>query len=645
MRTQNLHTCARGAPGSPAHGRRALVSEPRSGRGSRPAPGPRPGGGIRLAPWLGTVLLIVAASLLSACRSTPWDLASAGLGLAEPQFTPVVDRDIMIPMRDGIRLAADRYRPRQDGRYPAIVIRTPYGKRNPVYGYDFFGRLFAAHGYTVIIQDVRGKHRSEGEFFPIAQEEADGIDTVRWTGVQPWCDGSVGMFGLSYYGSTEWLATPGAPESLKTVVPVFTSQDTYKIWLKNGVFNFDLTLTWHERYDVREQRVLSLLDLHRAFESLPLIAADDRLGYPNPIYDRWIANPQPGEFWRRMSVNDRPGQIRCSALMFAGWFDPFVDAMFEDYLRMRSRGGSEAARDSQLIVGPWTHTTESRFRSTDYGTDARFLGQVKSVMRWYDHWLKGEANGVEEEGPIRIFVMGTNQWRTEQEWPLARTRFQAFFLHGVGTAPPDSGRGLLSGEPPTEEQSDIFLYDPADPVPSRGQAGLFGDISYQPTDQREIESRSDVLTYTTPRLAEAVEVTGPVELVLYAASSAPDTDFTAKLTDVYPDGRSIQVTSGIVRARFRDSLTEPSLIEPGSVHQYRIRLGPTSNVFQAGHRIRVQISSSDFPRLDRNLNTGGTIGQSAEIAVAVQSVYHDGQRPSHLVLPVIPSGEGSPLPQ
>jgi putative CocE/NonD family hydrolase len=337
-----------------------------------------------------------------------------------------------------------------------------------------------------------------------------------------------------------------------------------------------------------------------------------------------------------MSVNDRVADIRCSALMFAGWFDPFADAMFDDFLRIRSRGGSEAARHSQLIVGPWTHTTESRFRFTDFGVEARFLGQIKTVLRWYDHWLKGEANGVDQEGPIRIFVMGKNEWRTEQEWPLARTRYESLYLGGEGTAAPDSGKARLSTGTPEEQPPDVFLYDPANPVPSRGQAGLFGDISYEPKDQREIESRKDVLSYTTRELAEDVEVTGPVELVLYASSSAPDTDFTAALTDVHPDGRSIQVTSGIVRARFRNSLTEPSAIKPGTVYQYRVQLGPTSNLFRKGHRIRLQVSSSDFPRLDRNLNTGGRIGQTARISVAVQSVYHSPAYPSHLVLPVVP---------
>jgi putative CocE/NonD family hydrolase len=587
------------------------------------------------APTVAALLLVAAAALLG-CKTTPWDLASAGLGLPEPEYQPIVDRSLMIPMRDGVRLAADQYRPKQEGRYPAVLIRTPYNKRNPAYGYEIFGRLLAAHGYVVIIQDVRGKYGSSGEFFPIVNEGADGFDTVQWICAQPWCDGAVGMFGVSYYGSTEWLAAPGAPDCLKTLVPVFTAQDAYRIWLRNGVFNFNLTLTWHYQYEGREYRSLSLLDFRRAIWSLPLISADDQLGRANPIYDRWITHPQPGEFWRRMSVDQRVDEIRCSALLVAGWFDPFLDAMLEDFNRIRAAGGSDAARSSQLIIGPWTHTTESSFRSTDFGKQARFLGRFKTVLRWYDYWLKGIPNGLEQEGPIRIFVMGRNSWRSEQEWPLARTRYTRLYLRGDESTDSGLRGGLLSMVAPGSDPPDTFVYDPSDPVPSTDQAVHFNDISYEPADQARIETRDDVLTYSTEILSEDVEITGPVSLVLYAASTGTDTDFTARLTDVYPDGRSIHVSSGVVRARFRDSLIEPSLIEPGRVYRYKIELGATSNLFRKGHRIRLQISSSDFPRHDRNLNTGGKIGLTADASPATQSILRNEEYPSHLVMPVIP---------
>jgi hypothetical protein len=369
--------------------------------------------------------------------------------------------------------------------------------------------------------------------------------------------------------------------------------------------------------------------------SLPLDSADDQAGRPNPIYDQWIANPLPGEFWGRMSVAGRVGEIRSSGLLIAGWFDPFVDAMIEDYQRMRQQGGSEAARASQLIIGPWTHTTESNFRYTDFGKQARFLGQIGTLLRWYDHWLKEEANGIAGEGPIRIFVMGSNTWRSEEQWPPARARYTRLYLRSEGRANSAAGDGYLSAAPPAIQPPDGFLYDPRDPVPSRGRPIPIDEISYEPAEQSEIEARNDVLVYTSDALEEDTEVTGPVVLVLYAGSTAPDTDFTAKLTDVDPEGRSLQVTSGIIRGRFRDSLSQPSFLRSGEVYRFEIPLGATSNLFRKGHRIRLQVSSSDFPRHDRNLNSGGPIGRTQARVSAFQTVFHDPERPSHLILPVV----------
>jgi putative CocE/NonD family hydrolase len=602
----------------------------------------RPGGSVIGFRFLGTtrfvrLLLVVAAVLLTSCVTTPWKPALAMLGFPEPLNQIAVTRDVSVPMRDGVRLAADLYRPKAIGRYPVILISTPYYRRNPLYGYEVFGGVFASQGYAVVIQDVRGKYQSEGEFYPVVNEGPDGIDTLRWIADQPWCDGNVGMFGISYYGSTEWLAAPGAPASLKTIVPVFTTQNGYRIWLKGGVFNYNLTMLWHYEYDVRDRRGMSLVDWNRAIWALPLSSADDSIISPNPIYDQWIAHPLPDAFWDPMRVDRRTSEIGCSAFLIAGWFDPFVDAMLEDYTRMRTAGGSKAARGTQLMVGPWTHTTDSTFRYTDFGVQGSFLGQFKTVLRWYDFWLKGTPNGVDDDPPIRIFVMGENRWRTEREWPLARTRYTDLYLHSGGGANTAEGDGVLTLDPPELEPADTYLYDPADPAPSREQTAAIGDVSYQPADQGEVESRGDVLVYTTPVLDRDVEVTGPVRLVLFAESSAPDTDFTARLTDVQPDGRSLHVTSGIVRARFRESLEEPSLLREGSVYRYEIALGATSNLFRQGHRIRLQISSSDFPRHDRNLNTGQVIGASAETAAARQLIRHDRERPSHLILPVIPT--------
>jgi putative CocE/NonD family hydrolase len=609
---------------------RLVCGGPQGAVGSEGRPRGRP---LLLLRWMLPLLAVLGAL---GCASVPWDLISRGLGLPKPRYEAERTGNVAIPMRDGVRLAADIYRPKAEGAFPALLIRTPYDKRNVVQGYEIFGGVFATQGYVVVIQDVRGKYRSGGEFYPIVNEGSDGADTIGWIASQPWCNGKVGMFGVSYYGSTEWLAAPSAPDSLLTIVPIFTSQSSYDLFLTRGVFNYNLTLVWHYSNDVHRERRMDPLDYEKAVWFLPLIAADEHIGVDNPIYHEWIAHPVPGPFWERMRVDDRVEQIRSSALSVGGWFDPFLEEVIADYHRMRSRGGTEAARQSQLIIGPWTHLTESRFRKEDFGQAARFLGQISIIARWYDHWLKGEENGIDSEGPIRIFVMGRDQWRTEKEWPLARTRWTELYLHSQGKANGAKGDGRLSRVAPEGETPDAFQYDPADPVPSWGAGVSFGSISYRPAPQAAVEARDDVLVYTGDPLPEELEVTGPLSLQLYASSTALDTDFTARLTDVHPDGTSLFVTSGIVRARFRDSLSEPTPLEREKVYRYEIRLGATSYVFGKGHRLRLQVSSSDFPRHDRNQNTGAPIGMTAAAVPALQTVFHDGTHPSRLLLPVIP---------
>ena len=581
---------------------------------------------------------VLASLALLSCRNMPWPQVAKGLGLPAPPHEVRVERNLHVPMRDGVRLAADLYRPKGLQSAPVILIRTPYHKRNLLYGYELTGGLFASQGYAVLIQDVRGKYRSQGSFYPSIHEGADGEDTIRWIARQPWCSGRIGLFGISYNGLAAWQAAPGAGDGLAAIVPVFATQRARDVWLSGGVFHHSLLLSWHHENDGPELRPMSVLDWHRGLWSLPLSAADERIGRPNPVYDAWIAHPEEGPFWEAMSVDSRVERIRSPALLVAGWFDPFVNAMLEDYNRLRTRGGG-AARASRLIVGPWSHATESRFRDLDLGKEAGFLGQTPAILRWYDRWLKGERNGIDGEDPIRLFVMGRNRWRTEREWPLARTRYTELFLHSGGWANSAGGDGRLAADPPEGEVPDVFVYDPADPVPS--QRVSLTAVSYaQPTDQHEVEKRQDVLVYTTDPLAEDLEVTGPVRLILYASSTAPDTDFTARLTDVHPDGSSIHLTSGIVRARFREPGSGPALLEPGRTYRYRLELGATSYVFLRGHRLRLQVSSSDFPRYDRNLNTGEGIGTSARLEKARQTVFHDSGRSSRLILPVIPAGAG-----
>jgi putative CocE/NonD family hydrolase len=373
-------------------------------------------------------------------------------------------------------------------------------------------------------------------------------------------------------------------------------------------------------------------------KDFPLLAPEDLA----PYYDDWLAHPDDDHYWRQWNIEDRHSQITVPALNVGGWYDIFLGGTLRNYLGMRQRGGSAQAKQQRLIIGPWLHTTmwPNIAGEVDFGIMAQGLAidLEGSILRWFDHWLKGIDTGLLHEPPVKLFVMGENLWRDESEWPLARAQNTRYYLHSDGRANTLHGDGVLSTEPPGREPADYFLYDPRYPVPTRGgglccwQASVPGGAY----DQRVVEERPDVLVYSSPPLAQAVEVTGPISLRLWAASSAVDTDFTAKLVDVDSTGYARNLTDGIIRARYRESAAKPTLIEPGNVYEYTIDLWATSNVFKAGHRMRVEISSSNFPRFDRNPNTGHPFAQDAELRPAMQTIWHDVDHPSHIVLPIIP---------
>jgi putative CocE/NonD family hydrolase len=543
----------------------------------------------------------------------------------------------MVPMRDGVRLAADIYRPDAPGKFPIIVTRTPYDKRNPEHLYEFAGRLYASQGFVFVVQDVRGKFESEGDYYPYMTEAEDGHDTFEWAGTQEWSNGNVGTYGFSYWGSTQWLPAPYASTHLKAMVPIVTGQNLYERWIYNGMFRWNDVLFWHYGNTCRTHRELEGIDIDNAARRLPLIDVDKALGVDLPAFNHWIQHPTPDKYWDQIRVDDKVEQIKAPALIVDGWYDYYLDSALDDFDRMRTRGGSEEARMSQIIIGPWTHTADSKFDDVDFGPEADFMAQLPELLRWYGYWLRGDDNGVTGEGRIRIFVMGRNEWRTEQEWPLARTRYEKYYLHSSGRANTAAGDGELSTDPPGDEPPDHFVYDPANPVPSVGGTSIYGNAVAGPRDQRGVEERSDVLVYTTDVLAEDVEVTGPVRLMLYAASSAKDTDFSAKLVDVYPDGKAINIQAGMIRARYRNSFTEPEFLERGVAYEFDIKIGSTSNVFKKGHKIRLEVSSSYFPEFGRNLNTGAEIGLTSEMVTADQTIYHSAERASHLLLPIVPA--------
>ena len=577
--------------------------------------------------------------------------------LSQPVHETVFEKDVEIPMRDGTVLRADLTLPKADGPFPVLLERTPYNKDGGsevgVGAPDFFAR----RGYAVVIQDVRGRFASEGEFYPFRDDGAgvrrDGYDTIEWLAGQPWCDGRVGTIGGSYSGATQYRAALSRPPSLRAMFVRESSSDFQREWVyRDGAFELGFSLYW--AHTVTERNLPRLVGgeelerqrrlLRKAGEEMDDWYAKLPL-YPCPFleglsdwHNVWLEHPQAGPYWWGLNIENYHDRTQTPTYHQGAWFDIFLAGTLKNYLGMKRRARSEEARRSQkLVIGPWIHGSPNINKRVvgecDFGPDAaRDFNRMR--LPWFDHWLKGVDTGVMDEPPVQIFVMGRNQWRAEEDWPLPDTRYANYYLHGGSSGSIDSlNDGTLSAAPPEgSENPDSFLYDPDDPVPTLGGNTL--GIPSGPVDQRPVDARC--LTYTSEPLEEELEVTGPVKAVLYGMSSAPDTDWVVRLTDVHPDGYSRPLCDGILRARYRESFERPQLLDPGKVYRFEIDLWATSNAFLPGHRVRVTVTSSSFPRFDRNLNTGGPIHREAAGQAAINTVLHDQLRPSHLVLPVIP---------
>lgn len=623
----------------------------------------------------GCAALVVLALAGAGC----YTIAGNYLNLDPRQFKVDVEKDVMVEMRDGVRLATDIYRPRGvSGPLPTVLCRLPYNKNNV----GAVGRLLAQRGYIFVVQDCRACYASEGDVFvPIVFEKPDGLDTVDWIVEQPWYDGNLGTWGASYLGLTQWAIMADTPH-LKCTYPQITSGKMNHTIFHGGAFYYRLATGWSS--DVGKQNeeeagekggsasdalgMLSFImpgkdkdalmeegglynlplqpDIDLAWEDVGRYSVEElavKLGFaeegtnePDPdAVDRMIEllnYPAFAEYSNDFNFKDRYKDVNAPALMVSGWFDMFLKGQLEDFVSLREMAPGDAGKYTRIIIGPWGHVTG---KHPDAGPDAKIGDMLRYMMMfdWYDRWLRGEDNGIEKEAPLRIYVMGKNEWRDENEWPLARTKYTNYYFHGGGNANSVTGDGTLSTTVPEGESPDNFTYDPMDPVITVGGNNLLESVGAK--DQKTPEARDDVLVFTTPVLERDLEVTGPISATVYAASSAVDTDFTVKLCDVYPNGQSLSIADGIIRARYRESIIEPSLIEPGRIYKYEVDLWATSISFLKGHRIRIQVSSSNFPRFDRNSNAGGEGGPDNYV-LADQTIYHDQDRPSHVRLPVIP---------
>jgi len=574
-----------------------------------------------------------------------WVAPIAAVSAASNEVT--VDRGVKVKMRDGAILHADVYRPKQAGRFPVLLERTPYNKAGSV----DFGYRAAAAGYVAIIQDVRGRYTSEGEWYPFMHESEDGFDTVEWAAALPYSNGKVGMWGGSYVGATQMLAAIAHPPHLAGICPEVTASNYHSNWTyQGGAFEQWFNESWTSglAQDTLNRRVQNDTNAMVGAWKMPLSeyplfnvqpGSIDSAKALAPYYLDWLAHPSFDDYWKRWSIEDHEAEIAVPALHIAAWYDIFLGGSLRNYEGIKHNGGTEAARRGQhLLVVIGGHAGGGRkIGDVDFGSQAAEYDESDATLEWYDYLFKGVQNRFARK-PVRIFVMGTNEWRDEDDWPVARAHSTKYFLHSSKGANSERGDGVLSREAPSNsEAADHYVYDPSHPVPTTG-GPLCCDSKHLapgPKDQRSVETREDVLIYTTTEFTRDIEVTGPVKLELYAKSSAVDTDFTAKLVDVWPNGFAQNLTEGIIRARYRNSQDTPELMRPDQIYKFDIDLWSTSNVFRQGHRLRLEVSSSNFPRFDRNMNSSSAPEFETRGAPATNTILHDREHPSALLVPVV----------
>ncbi len=579
--------------------------------------------------------------------------------LSKAEFEVIVESDTMVPMRDGVRLATDIYRPDAPGRHPVILIRTPYQKTMQ----ELEGRYYARRGYVAAIQDCRGRFSSEGEWEPFVNEAEDGYDAVEWVAARPWSSGKVGMIGASYLGWVQWWAASQRPPHLVTIIPnVAPPGPFYNIPYEYGVFFLWGSIWWADVVESEATADLSGAAMQKIGDKkygellrhLPVIELDEKvLGRRNPYWRRWIEHNHLDAYWESSSFLDKLEAVRLPVFHQSGWFDGDGIGSKLNYARMRSHGHPQ----QKLILGPWGHTDQAArmIGDRDFG-EAAIVDLDRAYLRWFDHFLKGVDNGIEREPLVSLFVMGANRWLHGPSYPLPQTRFEQWHLASGGSANTSKGDGLLvRGRPGCTAAEDRYTYDPGDPTPNPGFPADDDDEGEARSDAvrtaaekkaeaeahytRVTDERADILVYTSPVLDAPLTICGPVSARLYASSSARDTDWFVRLVEVGADGKVFPLVEGRLRARFRESVRAPRLLTPGEVVAYDLDLWQTGIEIPAGSRLRVEVASASFPLFSRNLNTGGHNEMETDFVTAEQVIHHSEAYPSHVLLPVIPAAD------
>ncbi len=573
-------------------------------------------------------------------------------------MTVLVEKNVAIPLADGTELRADIYRPSAPGKYPVLLQRTPYNKELwPITAMTLDPIRAAAAGFAVIIQDVRARWASGGgTFFPYRDEARDGADSIAWAAAQSFSNGAVGCYGLSYMGGTSWLAAASGHPALRALSPTTAPLDFWRdhFW-RGGALNIGTLAMWALRaigpaalirarpnpaefFPLLTQLIDDIDDFENVVQQLPLqqfLPARPEDPSFLPFFFEFLKHPIPDAWTQDLLMTGRHAQVKAPALIIAGWHDLLLSADLQHFQAMRTHGGSELARNAtRLVIGPWSHGMfQNVVGQLDFGFRANGLlmdmreDLTRLQLRWFEHWLRNAQEMPQQEAPVNIFVQGINRWRDEETWPLVRARPTPWYLNGDAT--------LSRKHTPSTALARAFVFNPNDPCPTAGGTVLLpAQYTAGPVEQSKIAARRDVLNYISSPLTTPLEVIGPVRAVLYVATSGRDTDFIVKLCDVHPDGHIFNVCDGILRLSFRDGRTRIP-VEPNEVLKVEVDLWSTAMVFGAGHRLHVIVTSSDFPRYDRNPNTFELAHEAVHLEPVMQRVFHDSARASHLLLPVI----------
>jgi len=541
--------------------------------------------------------------------------------------------NVPVRMRDGTVLAADVYLPAAAGRYPVLINRTPYGKA----GGKGEGVFFAPHGYAVVIQDTRGRYDSDGVWYAFRHEASDGQDTIAWAAHQPWSNGKVVTMGASYNAMDQWLAATRPNPALAAMITGFCPSDLFITTVypggafKLGMMSWALQTGRHTLLGVT-----SFLDWPALLRHLPVNWDLAAAGFDQPFYNDWLDHPTADRYWREMGWEGVPKNLDIPVFLYGGWYDVFQKGTMEDFLQLDHHSSPATRSAERLVWGPWGHGRYGPvIGDVDFGKDI-VVDLPPLELRWLDHYVRGIDNGADRDARVQVFVLGRNAWEQRPDWPPHTAQPVHYFLNSHGNANTLSGDGGLVDTPPTEETADHFTYDPGHPVPTRGGGyspnlipGIWGA-----RDQRPVEERPDVLVYTTAPFTHDVEAAGGVALHLFASSDATDTDWTAKIVDVDPSGFALNLTDSILRARYRHSFEHPQLLTPDEVYEFEIGAGYIDNVFRAGHRLRLEISSSNFPAFSRNTNTGNQPEKDMNFKVAHQTIVHGPSHASYVELHV-----------